>query len=499
MNKNNYVLFHCHHLSSLSQIIVLRYLRHPHDQSVLLVNHARFGYTTFAQKIEEHKIFDRVLTILEPKNFDEKQNEPFVCDYYDDYFRGNALSFDDIKEIYTACDLNNFFTIYCRINEKPLSFIEMYAGQFKEDSRYDACTEIFHYPSWLEELSRKYRALTGDDTKYTKNRFIWPASDIQYEEKDRKVDFLNAFYALEESVRERLVSCIKMPEGVDAGSINLLLLNSLKWIQHMAGLRSSQYYLPYCLILDYFYRGMENVVIKVHPSDTDTAFFEENQEVGFNCIPAIIPIEFYGLLNHFHIKRVISVSSSGAAKITRFVEQEIRLGVEFLHRYSEIHKTIVSLLIGTHIDPDAEYRTTGLELLFAQQLRTHAVPLFCDINNISSVSSRLTCLIIKNAEKSDLSELIISRKAILFFLDEGSLQYISEIHPFFRKENMITFTIKKVKRRENTLSDQEDEKIWIICCDAEIRKKMQNYIFEYELPYTGIRIAAGMEREELNL
>jgi hypothetical protein len=99
---------------------------------VLLVNHARFGYTTFAQKLEEHKIFDRVLTILEPKNFDEKQNEPFVCDYYDDYF-----SMDVQESSYIAAMNENGFevlSIGTVFNENKIIDCSISVNINKEDS-----------------------------------------------------------------------------------------------------------------------------------------------------------------------------------------------------------------------------------------------------------------------------------------------------------------------------------------------------------------------------
>lgn len=107
-------------------------------------------------------LFSRILDVQEPKNFSEKKEECFVLDYYDEYFQNNALSFSNIKEVYTACDLNNLFPVYCVLNKKAVSYIEMYEGQFSDVERYYACTEIFGYPCWWEQLQRKYSSLSGD-------------------------------------------------------------------------------------------------------------------------------------------------------------------------------------------------------------------------------------------------------------------------------------------------------------------------------------------------
>lgn len=477
----------------MHKLIAIRFLKHKDERAVLLVNHKYFGQTSFAQNMEKYKVFDRVLAVIEPKNFDEKQHEQFVLDHYNTYFNTYNLSFNCISEIYSACDLNNLFTIYCRLNEKPVSFVEMYDGQFEDDSRYDASTEIFKYPRWLGEMSRKYLSLSGDDTKYTKTRYLCVHSRIQYKDKDINIDLLNSFYNLNAPEKERIIQCIEIPDEIQHDNINLILLNSTKWLHLKTGLHSSKHCLLYLLILDYYFYNRNNILIKNHPHKDQEDYFESKVKHKVNYMPAMIPIEFYGLIDQFHVSRVLSIKSTGAAKIAPFVDEEIQLGQSFLHHYPDIHKVFLSLLIGNHFDCEAMFQTIGINSRFVDCLRQYADLMISRLSNPLSNPSYLKYYIINNVSQ-DFFELCQLKEAVLFFFDEISLWSTLKPHLFLKK-HLIAITIKKEALESHIISDMEEESLWILCMNELVRREIQGLHIEYELLYTGIKIVVCENNE----
>lgn len=82
----DYVLFHCHHLSSLYQFIVLKFKLHLIDDVVIIVYNDVFCESEFAHNLVKKGIFKAVIKAKEPKNFDEYQYEEFISSYYDNFF-----------------------------------------------------------------------------------------------------------------------------------------------------------------------------------------------------------------------------------------------------------------------------------------------------------------------------------------------------------------------------------------------------------------------------
>lgn len=484
---SKYILFHCHHLSSLSQLITLKYLFHRNDLSILLVNHAVFGQTTFAKNLEKKKIFTRVLTIIEPKNFSAKQGEEFVSDHYDSYFEEMKLSFDNISEIYTVSDLNNLFPIYCRIHKIPITYVEMYPGQFEDESRYNASTEIFKYPGWLGELSLRYHSLTGDNSEYTKKRYLYYGSHIEYKNKDILIDFLNEFYSMDDKIKSSIIECIELPNDTDFSNFSIVLMNSSKWIHHISGIDLPYYYLLYQLIIDYYLSNESNVWIKNHPHSFSDKYYETHIKNKLNILPALVPIEFFGLYDKFHVNISVSINSSSAAKISRFTNSEIRLGNVFFDMYLHIHKINISLLLGRYLGVDSVYETVGIDISFLKLIMKNISQSLSNVQ-FCPTSIFLKCYIVYNSV-FDFSNLSKYDNSLIFFINDDSFIKTVNNNPMLKK-NSFRIKISKIALEDNSLSNMNNEYVYLICTNKMIENKIRLFKCEYILKNTGIIIKA---------
>lgn len=490
-NKKRYMLFHCHHLGTLFQFVWLRTVYNYDEKVVLLVNHKFFSSSLFAQNLIKNKIFDRIISIQEPKNFEEKKEETFVCDYYDQFFCDNGLSFSDIKEIYTACDLNNLFPIYCILNDRMISYIEMYEGQFADFTRYSASTKVFGYPSWLEMLERKYNSLSGDGGKYTQKRLLWPGSAIEYSDKDIQVEFLDLFYSLPKDYRTKIIDCCSFTKRIPLGEALVFLLNSPRWTSSMVNIRIQDYYLPYVLIIDYFLSKSKNLIIKKHPhadalDDIDLIFSDRNI-----IIPNTVPIEFLGLAKNLQIQCLMSVESSGNTKIQRFAKKEIKLGTRILEVYPYFHRLAMAQMIMNSVGMIENVRIDGSISVFFEVISKYSFSLPIDkvgfkmddvTHSISVVSKQCTALsdVLMKYEN-------FSKNEICIFLDEECFStFLSEqeVNPYDIKKQVATVFIISDEYKDGSFVSSRIEPIFILCNDRKLLVELRNIELEYKLSYS---------------
>ena len=495
-SRRKYILFVCHHLSSLYQFVLLRLTRYKKHQVVLLVYNALFCQSSFAKNLEKRRVFDRILAIREPKNFEEKQYERFVTDYYDDYFVKNGLCFENIEEIYSACDLNNLFPVYCTLNHRAISYLEMYEGQFQDKDRYRFCTAVFGYPPWIEELYRKYHTLSGDGGADTAKRYLWPGSIREYPEKDVNTDFLKGFYALSDDKKKLIADCVGLPEEIDVHEMNLLLLNSPRWTKAITGLEPPFHYLPYLLIADYYF-DRTNFFLKNHPHAEADPYFINEISVRANVMPATVPIEFYGLIDRFRVKKLISVASSGNAKIADFIAEETDLTENYLREYQYIHKCYLTLSLAHGLEERFICHGVGItddfirkldRCAFASEQREAATPDSC------TGADRIYQLVGKGAVSgNDAALSLFEENRITVFLDpEAALDSLTKIQRRGFAEQLIGIEIHKIAIYEHTLSNTQTEYLFLFCTDKEYICRIRGSVWDYTLYHTGIRITAKM-------
>lgn len=495
IEKKGYVLFHCHHLATLYQFVWLRTVYSFNEKVVLLVNHKYFSSSTFAQNLIKEKVFDRIICIQEPKNFNEKKEETFVRDYYDQFFRDNDLSFFDIKEIYTACDLNNLFPIYCILNSRMLSYIEMYEGQFTDYSRYSASTKMFGYPSWWELLERKYNSLSGDGGKYTRKRLLWPGSVLEYSEKDIHVDFLGLFYSLQNEYKKRIRNCFPYFKNLLLEKSFVFLLNSPRWTASILNLEMQDYYKPYILILDYFFSTSKNLVIKKHPhadaSDKIDQIFSDQ-----NCvIPNTLPIEFLGLFDNLKIKKLVSVESSGNTKIGRFVEKEVKLGTKMLEAYPHFHKLVFVQMVMNSVGNIEEVRLDKEISCFFEVISKYSLSLPIEKVAFEMYESSHSIYVFSKQDPVLMDILMtyenLPNNIICFFLDEACLRYFlckQKRNLNYINKQVVTISIASERSEERTVVNRNIESVFILCKDKKLFEELRYINLEYKLSYSGITV-----------
>lgn len=499
-HKKRRILFHCHHLSCLYQFVWLRAAAHPEDAVLLLVNHRSFGESAFARNLARDHVFDRILTVQEPKDFREKQGEALILQHYDAYFQRNGLSLDAFEEIYTACDLNNLFPIYCILHGKGFSYLEMYPGQFADPSRYRAGTERFGYPGWWSELEWTYRSLTGDGGGYTVRRYLWKGSRCEYPGKDLSVDFLQKFYSLPPPWKERVVRCLGLPEYLDGKEWELFLLNSLKWSREITGLEGPDHYAPYLLLLDYLFDGRRNVLVKDHPHTEAEPYFQKLVAPRAGVLAAAVPIEFYGLAQEFRIGRLISVQSSGNGKIAPFVREETQLGSVFLEQYPLLHRIALCCSIMKQTDRQPSFRTAGLSRNLVQTVLTHFTVFHWEDGQgktEDSLSVQHQYLLAGDEESGGWSAFPSYRElpdeAILVFLDhEGMLRYWKRQPDEEARRDLVRHTapllLEKRTGRETVFLDRGQEWLFFVSKDRRFLRRIQALQGERILAYTGLHL-----------
>lgn len=484
---NKYVLFHCHHLSTLFQFVLFRETMFKNIPVTLLVNHKSFANSDFAHNLLKNGIFDRVLMIREPKNFEEKQEEIFVKDYYDDYFTRNSLDFNDIIEVFTACDLNNLFPIYCVLNKISVSYIEMYAGQFMDKARYNASTRIFGYPSWIEIISKKYSSLSGDGGPFTKKRYLWKDSVCEYPDKDVSIDFLEAFYSMPSLTKLEVGRCV----GLELANknVDLFLLNGTKWTSAITKLISPYTYLPYFLYIDYILGEQENIVVKNHPHSDDDEFFYKAVSNKASVISATTPIEFLGLMENFHINRIFSIESSGNKKITSFVDEDIRLGVEFLESYLYANRLYVLKSIMRTIGLETSIKVLGLSTSFFNTFFRYSKDLTVEYGKktkrkVDEIENVIVC-----GGLTDYSELLqtINRKSMVCYLEFESVQQHLIRNPKIQRFIKVRLQINPTDK-SCLYSTQSEENLFIVCDNNSCFEILNGMHYSYKLKYSCLEI-----------
>lgn len=489
-NNKKYVLFHCHHLSTLFQFVLFRETVFKNIPVTLLVNHKSFTNSDFTRNLLKNSIFDRILMIQEPKNFKERQKEIFIQDYYDEYFTKNNLNFNDIIEVFTACDLNNLFPIYCVLNDISVSYIEMYTGQFMDKTRYEASTKMFGYPSWVEMLSKKYSSLSGDGGPYTKKRYLWKNSVCEYPEKDVRIDYLDAFYSMSSSTKLKVGRCV----GLDLSnkSVDLFLLNGTKWTSAITKLATPYTYLPYFLYIDYILDDQENVVIKNHPhSDNDEFFCNTiSSSSKANTISSTIPIEFLGLIENFHINRIFSIESSGNKKVSSFVNKNIILGVEFLEFYLYTNRLYVLKTIMKIIGLKTPIKVLGISTSYVNKFFYYSKDLKMEYGKkTNKIASEIECVIVCGGIPTDYSEIIrtINRECLMCYLEfESFQQYLirnPEIQQFIKVRLKINATDNSCLYRTKF-----EENLFIVCEDNNCFEILNGLHYSYKLKYSCLEI-----------
>lgn len=501
MKNESYVIIEIQHLSALFQALTMKFKLFKNDDVVLIVNNLPFADLDFTKNLVKNNVFIKIICIFEPSIKFDETGKDFILKFYDNIFEQNNLDIKNAKTILTACDVQNFFSIYCILNHKKIDFIELYANQFANKNRYHINTQYLKSPIWIEELSRKYNALTGDN-RHSNHRYLYPESKIEYKNIDNHFDFLKEYFSISNEDKDLIVKCLDIKDNNLYHNCNILLLNSFGYSFPKTNLGMPNHYLPFMLIADYYFKD-EPVFIKDHPQTMKKSFVEYI-EPYMPTINSTLPIEIFALIPGFHDKKLMSINSTGNDKLKDFIDEEIRLTDNYYYNYNLVHKLFVAFKIESLFGNSYNYHHFGINRNFLKLFKDNATNLpvdkeFLGINTRILKGNILTLIgDYSDEDARNLESALVEadkKTKVVFIKDIANLISLNNIKLL---DNFIVLTIHKNKLRDKYLGGLEDEQIFIFSKDQEFKNDVLNFSFEKNLIHTGIKISINSNETKYN-
>lgn len=500
------VIIALNHISGLFQAVALKFTVYRNCNVTLLVQNKDFTVTEFAANLIKNGVFVNIIAYIDYFHFTAFSTEPITKDdynnlepedwqsaitlYFDRLFEANKIKLGDFPHIITSCDVNNNFYLYCVFNSRKMIFMEFQEGQIADENRYIINSECHKGSVKLEELNRKYRALTGDSDSVIKRLLCSKEKYLKINDKDIGINFLTLFYSISGDDRKKIKNSINN-EGQDYTNINILILNSLGWSEPKTGLKIPYHYYPYFLIGDYYFNNSP-VVFKDHPQ-VSGLLMNEYLAGTAEIIGKNIPIEFYGLTENFHVSRIVTVSSTGSSKIEQFVSENVSLGGNYLVSYKIIHKLYAAFLADElTFSPTRRYHIHRINKDFISLFKKYVFKPFPQ-DNPRGINPRILRgeiftvigeLPLQDRESIEYALKNADNKTCVVFLDDQ----LSRLDDLALLEYFVPIEIKKEKLREKILCDTETEYIYFFCKDEKLRNCLNALDHEKTLRYSGIKL-----------
>ncbi len=485
-----YVVFEAQHMSSLYQYITLRYTRYRNKNVILFINKAGYDKTTYAQNLVKYGVFKQIVAYSEPTFKNSTSTDDFVK-FFDDIFANNQIELKDAEEIITAADVQNIFAIYCILNNRTLTYMEMHDNQFKDYNRYSVNRILGVSSKFVEDISIKYGVLTGDKAN-AKKRYLYAGSKVENSRKDEVVNFLDDFFSLDRKDVEVILRCFEI-DNIDGKDIkNVLLFNSVGWTYPQTKLGYPTYYLPFLLIADYYFSDTACVYVKDHPQNNNDVY---SKIIVPYCktIKADVPIEFLGLINNLKVDKLISIDSTGGAKISRFVKNEVKLGRCYLSRgYFCNHKLYASLKVFSFINENLKPFSFGVDFDYLNSFNKNAGV----IKNLQE----FTLMNIKQLQKNsfnivghyannnyrDIENLMLkaNESSVIVFFNFDAKKLISH-NNLSIIDNLIPLHFNVDKTRASSIASPIKASLVVFTKSQEIKNKLLEFNYSKELTNMG--------------
>lgn len=502
LEEKQKVLIAINHMAALYQAVVLKYYLYK-EQEVTLLIRGNFCESEFVKNLVQKGIFKKTVPYEDyfvfssflgdrhiSKSYRDEDWRSIVTDYFDAVMAEHEISIYDFSEIITTCDINNNFYLYCVFKEKPAIFMEMGEDQFKNQARYSGNRIEANGSLVLEELNRKYHALSGEGTVTTR-RILMGSDCRKINEKDIQLDFLDLFYHMSQEEKRYVAACIPAGTMVEFKDLDLILLNSPMWRRPLIKLLPPFHYYLYLLIADYYCNGRK-VAFKDHPYGGRGLLEKQLTEAEY-ILDKDIPIEFYGLLEGFHINRVFRIESTSGTKIRRFVDEEISLNRSYMASYRQIHKLYASYLIDAYLQiPSTRYHLYGIDREFVMMFHKYAFQPFLK-DDPRGIDTRILkgniFTVVGDVPTSEYDNIEYAlnnaddNTRVVFLSD-----YLKEIKESVLLDYAIPIVIEKHKQKETVLCDTETEVIYFFCKNKEVRDNVKKLNYRKELPHTGISL-----------
>ncbi len=327
MDDSDYILFVLNHWGGISGMMMLRMIKHADKKAVLLVPEYVRRDRVLNCMLEKG-VFDLVI-IFDDRPFykistKEKLIEVMV-EYFDGLFKKNKLNAEDASEVYISCDMTNSFAMYLLEKEKKFTICEISLNTTLLRSRYDGGFN----DGWMGEPYYKHQKANGllCGEKGNCSVMIYPDSDIDKIGKEIKeyviFDF-GDYSALNKDQINKIMSCFDVDISCFDSNIQLVLFSSRNMCNGHSVYNTKQSTYAFQLLLEYFGKSKYKRVIKPHPSDTTEDFKDYFPGAAF--LNSDFPIEFIRLNKISKIPELLSITSSGADKISDLVGKKTEVG-----------------------------------------------------------------------------------------------------------------------------------------------------------------------------
>ena len=330
MGDSDYILFVLNHWGGISGMMMLRMIKHADKKAVLLVpEYVRRDRAL--NRMIENGVFDLVI-IFDDRPFykistKEKLIEVMV-EYFDSLFKKNKLGVEDASEEYVSCDMTNSFAMYLLEKGKKFTICEMSRNTTLLRGRYDGGFN----DGWMGETYYKHQKANGllCGEKGNCSVMVYPDSDIDKIGKETKeyviFDF-GDYSTLKKEQTNKIMSCFDVDISYFDSNIQLVILSSRNMCNGHSIFDTKQSTYAFQLLLEYFGRSRFKRVIKPHPSDTIEVFKEYFP--GATFLNPDFPIEFIRLNKISKISELLTITSSGADKISDLVGRKTEVGWVF--------------------------------------------------------------------------------------------------------------------------------------------------------------------------
>lgn len=490
------VLYAVYHGGSLPLAILHRLLRHRDEKAVLLVGNTRWHIGSKFDISQMSYIFDDVVTY--DASLGEYLNKPaselsdLIISKYSQYFKD--MDFSKFSKIYNLIDGEDSFGYY-------LSYLNI---------KY---THIEHAPNLVKMRYTEWQSIPNSKENYQytvmlKSRNVYnfltnPLIDVIYYKDFNVVEQIQFLSSVE---KEKILKAYGMKEilNVEVKSIFLPPSSYATWesfskrseVRDAFLTKQSAYAFANSIFLD-FVVGIERIIIKPHPRDSEPIPFPNNE----NWIPGYFPSEFLGFIKDLQLNQVYAIGSSsfGALMQQYNIEESVFYPYNYFYYMHIALKVHLALQLAVIISPeDVSYYGITETLL---NIASHNLDISKKCRHIETVSNENKFTLI--FQDMNRGKNILSRDSILGKGDNDVIVFVAKsdfLYIFKDQLELFSFIIPidilKLKGKDSYTGNLETETIYIFTKSTDLRQKIMDFSFSKTLKYTGIELYVNPTTEE---
>ena len=481
---SNFVIYHLNHYSSLSYIILLRFVTHR-DKRAYLIVHERSGKEKLLFNLLNNKIFDRIIIFNERRWYNIQSREEILQDL-NSYFNGLLEKFEvnihNADEIYTSADLTNSFGIYLIANRIDFTLFDLEKNQFSLERRY----EIPFRDGWISEayysLQKEFGVLCGEknNCKLLCKLESTYSPAILRGKRYGVYDF-NNLTKLNKIDRAKILNCFNMDLDVLSGNVQLMIMNS----RDCCGGNSiySWERSPYLfqILRDFFSIPDMKMVIKQHPHDTiNFSKFFPNAVI----LDTDLQIEFIKLYDNLHIKYSLYIDTTAGERLKGFIESELSVGWIFYKIAPYLSKLYACYSLSLNLGDFSHYQQLLTEKRF-NKIEESLMKKFMEMNFEmldsemikieEDVYSKNSFIILRGDQKINYKK--ICNDSVVIFISPGA--------NISKTENIVSMKYHIQKIDEHSLAEDCEEEIFVYSKNQKMLEKVKKFNLSKKLEHSG--------------